>query len=433
MKTSYLNINHSRYIRVWEWGKLISITGGAQIIVQAIGFVCGILIIRLLPPQEYAFYTLAYTMLGTMTVLADGGIANSVMAHGGKVWKDREKLGTVLVTGYDLRKKFAVGSLLLGIPILFYLLLHHEAGWLTAVLIIAAIIPTFFTALSGQILVIAPTLHQAIWPLQKLEIGFSLGRLILILFSLFFFPVAYLAVLAASIPQIWQNLRLRLITATYANWKQNPNAIIKKNILSVVKRILPGSIYYCLSGQITIWLISIFGTTLAVAQIGALGRLSMMLALLGSVFSTLVIPRFSRLKKNKPLLLKRFLQSLSALSFVCILIIGVVWLLPEKLLWILGDDYSHLQKELVLSIVGGCAGMVAGLLFTTATSRNWVLNPLISIPITLTAIISGIVLLDVSTLLGVLRFTLFVSSVEVIMYFSYCIIKIQQVKVIELE
>ena len=60
------------------WLKLITITGLAQVIVQAVGFISGILVIRLLPVQEYALYTLANTMLGTMTVLSDGGISTSV-------------------------------------------------------------------------------------------------------------------------------------------------------------------------------------------------------------------------------------------------------------------------------------------------------------------------------------------------------------------
>jgi hypothetical protein len=84
---------HPKYDTVVSWGKLISITGSVQLILQALGFASGILIIRLLPVQEYAFYTLANTMLGTMTVLSDGGISAGVMAQGGRVWKDKEKLG----------------------------------------------------------------------------------------------------------------------------------------------------------------------------------------------------------------------------------------------------------------------------------------------------------------------------------------------------
>src|SRR5690349_4585514 len=87
---------HPRYLRFYELSKLVTITGGAQALVQGAGLICGILIIRLLPTNEYAFYTLANTMLGTMTVLADGGISTGVMAQGGKVWQSKAELGTVL-------------------------------------------------------------------------------------------------------------------------------------------------------------------------------------------------------------------------------------------------------------------------------------------------------------------------------------------------
>ena len=102
---------HPKYETILNWGKLISITGSAQIIVQILGFASGILIIRLLPVQEYALYTLANTMLGTMTVLADGGISTGVMSQGAKVWQNKVMLGKVLATGLDLRRKFAIFSL----------------------------------------------------------------------------------------------------------------------------------------------------------------------------------------------------------------------------------------------------------------------------------------------------------------------------------
>src|SRR4051812_39271310 len=94
----------SKYPQMVEWGKLISITGSAQVLIQAIGFVSGIMIIRLLSTSEYALYTLANTMLGTMTLLTDGGINTGVMAQGGRVWQDKVKLGIVMNTGMDLRR-----------------------------------------------------------------------------------------------------------------------------------------------------------------------------------------------------------------------------------------------------------------------------------------------------------------------------------------
>ena len=64
--------------------------------IHGIGMLSGIIVIRLLTTEEYAFYTLANTMLGVMTVLTDSGIGAGVTAEGGKVWKSPEKMGVFL-------------------------------------------------------------------------------------------------------------------------------------------------------------------------------------------------------------------------------------------------------------------------------------------------------------------------------------------------
>ena len=425
MKYSVQRLYLSAYNeKLLDWFKLISITGGGQIIVQVIGLVSGIIVIHLLPTQEYGLYTLATTMVGTMVVLADGGITSGVMSQGGKVWRDKEKLGVVLVTGLDLRKKFAVGSLLVAVPFLVYLLRHHDASWLMSIIIVISLIPTFLTTLSGSLLQLAPQLHQNIKSLQQISVTSNALRLILISVILFAFPWAFVAIIAAGIPQMWANRSLKRVSNIYADWKQLPDPAVKKEILSFVKRILPGSIYYCLSGQITIWLISIFGNTAAVAQIGALGRLAMMLSVFSSLISTLILPRFARLPNDKIKLLKTFyLVQLVLLSIGC-LVMSLVYLFPAEILWILGKDYSNLKAELLLSVTGSCLGLLAGSSFGLAASRGWAIHPLISIPITIAAIISGIFFLDISTLSGILKFNLFVLLVEIAIYYSYCTIKI---------
>ena len=135
-----------------HWIKLVFITGGTQISVQLITLAGGILIIRQLPTKEYAFYTIANAMLGTMSLLADGGISTGVMSQGGKVWNDREKLGIVMATGLHLRRRFAIFSLASSIPILSYLLWHNGASFWQILLIVLCIIPAFFAALSDSLL-----------------------------------------------------------------------------------------------------------------------------------------------------------------------------------------------------------------------------------------------------------------------------------------
>ncbi|MCJ8210240.1 polysaccharide biosynthesis protein [Mucilaginibacter sp. RS28] len=401
-----------------HWFKLITITGTAQIIVQGVSLVSGIVIIRFLSTAEYALYTLVNTMLGTMTVLSDGGISAGVMAQGGKVWQDNTKLGVIMVTGLNLRKKFAIFSLIVAIPVLFYLLVQHGASWLQSTIIILSLIPAFIAALSDSLLEVGLKLRQDITSLQKNQVWVGIFRMILV-FATFLAPFAAVGIITAGIPRILGNIKLKKLTAKYVDWNQKSDPEVRKEILAVVKRILPGAIYYCVSGQISIWLLSIFGNTNNIAQIGALSRLSMVLSLFNVLFSTLIIPRFSRLPDNKAVLTRYYFQLLIGVSVILLVVVGVSGVFPTQILWILGKSYSNLKNELFYSVIAACLSIMSGICFGLATSRGWVINPVISIPINILSIVFGALLFHVTTLTEVLHFNCFIALVQVLMHVLY--------------
>jgi len=402
-----------------EWGKLVTITGSAQVLVQALGFVGGILVIRLLPTQEYALYTLANTMVGTMLLLADGGIATGVMSQGGRVWQSREQLGTVLATGLELRRKFATASLLLALPAMLYLLRHHGASWPMTIFISVALVPAFFTTLSGTLLEIAPKLHQRIAPMQRFQVESSMGRVALLSLSLVVCPWAPVAVLAGSIPQLWSNWRLRKLTTAYADSSQPADPEVRREILSKVKRLLPDAIYYCFACQFAVWLISFYGSTAAVAQLGALGRLAVALSLFTTLFAALVLPRFARLGDQPAQLLRYFTRLVAGLLALSACLVAGTWLLSTPILWVLGKQYAGLTPELVLMMIGKCLSMVASLTFLLCTSKGWIINPLVSIPISLLSIGCGVLFIDITSLQGIFKLDIFVAAVQLLMHITY--------------
>ncbi len=423
-----MNRQHPTYQRALQWTKLISITGAAQIIVQAVGFISGILVIRLLPVQEYALYTLANTMLGTMTLLSDGGISTGVMAQGGKVWQDRERLGAVLATGLDLRRKFAVWSLLVSTPILFYLLLHNNASWLTATLIVLALIPAFYAALSDTLLEIVPKLHQAILPLQRNGVNVGLVRLLLTTITLFVFPWSFIAILANGIPRIYGNIKLRKISEGFVDKEQKPDVIVKDSILKIVKKSLPTLIFYSLSGQITVWIISIFGNTTSIAQIGALGRIAVLFSLFNVILGTLVIPRFSRSENNKTILLKRYTQILSITVVVMSLLLLGIYFFSDQILWILGTDYSLLNFELMLNMISATLNVISGIAFSLYNCKGWVIHPFYTILKTILILIISSFVFNLSTLVGVLYMNIFFSIAAILIDVSFGYFKIFKLK-----
>jgi O-antigen/teichoic acid export membrane protein len=385
------------------------ITATAQGAVQVIAFLCGLLVIRLLSVEQYAWYTIGNTMLGMVSVLSDGGIYTGVMAGGGRVWQDRAKLGSVLATGLALRRKFAVGAVVVTTPLLVVLLHRNSAPPLAIVLIALALIPAVWASLSDSMLQIIPKLHRKIWPLQRNQLEVGGGRLALTALLAFLFPWAWICIVAAGIPRVIGNIRLRRMTFRDADPRAVPDPQQRAQILSIVRRVMPQSIYYCISGQLTVWLLSVAGTTAAVAQLGALGRVVVITSVFTALFATLAYPSFARCHPVRAMLVRRLVPVLAAATVLALGLVALSWLFPGPILLVLGPEYAGLEYQLFLAMVAAGVSLVSGTTSGMMSSRGWPVNPVLHISLNFAAIVSGIFIFDVTDLAGVLKFNIFVN------------------------
>jgi hypothetical protein len=55
---------------------------------------------------------------------------------------------------------------------------------------------------------------------------------------------------------------------------------------------------------------------------------------------------------------------------------------PREFLFVLGNKYSHLQRELLLMVGGSVVAALAGTLWTLNTSKAWIAGSWIYIPLT---------------------------------------------------
>lgn len=415
---------HKHYDRSINIIKLVSIVGSTEIILKGVGFITGILIVRLLPIQEYALYTLANTMLGTLVVFTDSGISNGVMALSGKEWKNPQKLGVILATGLDLRKKFALVTLVIATPIILFLLVKNNASWLTAVLILLSLIPAFYAALSDSLLEITPKLHQDIISLQKNQLIVGLGRLVLTVLTIFIFPWTFIIILASGLPQIYGNHKLKKINNKFVDVHQKPDPVVREKILSVVYKLLPNIIFFAFSGQIVIWILSVFGNANELASIGALGRFSILIGLFTSVLGTLFIPRFSRLAEDRNHIIKAFVVFQLLLFLFSIFVMLFVFLFPTQMLWILGSSYSNLSSELFLIILANCIGLITSMTGNLMGSRGHFLNPILVIAMNLCTVTAAFFIWDLSTLQGILYYSILYQCISLTVNYSFSFYKL---------
>src|SRR5713226_9404815 len=90
--------------------------------VQIIAFASGILLVRWLPQREYAFFTIANAMQATLMLLADIGISTGLISIGGRIWQDRHRFGELINTGLAVRRKLALGAVIIVAPLLYAML-----------------------------------------------------------------------------------------------------------------------------------------------------------------------------------------------------------------------------------------------------------------------------------------------------------------------
>jgi O-antigen/teichoic acid export membrane protein len=385
------------------WGRAALLTGGAQGGIQLLGFAAGIVAIRSLAPDQFAFYTIATTALGGMAALTDSGLSSSVMANGGKVWADRAQLGIVVATGLRLRLQLALFALPLALPLIVLLLHRQGAGWTDALLIVTAVALLFLASLNGQLLEVVPRLHPDLLPLQRIQVGAAIGRLALAALALPWLPLAAVATVCAAGPQWWSNWRLRRLANMRADLRMPSDPATRTRLLKQVTRTMPGVFYYAISGQLSIWLVSVFGHSGDVATVGALGRLAMILALVGSVLTLVAVPRFARIPAHEHLLVqRRFWQLQACCLAACLVPISALAAFPEPALAVLGKHYSGLGTEAVLMAASSAMSTQGGLAYVLGNTRGIVAPPLLLLPYGIAGQVALILLLPVDTVSGVI-------------------------------
>jgi O-antigen/teichoic acid export membrane protein len=250
----------------------------------------------------------------------------------------------------------------------------------------------------------------------------ALVKLAIVGIALFIFINAAVAIFSVVIGYAVQFVMLRRWVCRKVDRDAPPDPAMRSEIVSVLKRQAPHSIYYCLQGQIMVWLISIFGNAENVANVGALGRLAVVFGLLSSIMAEVVLPAFARIQSPHRLR-RRYFQIVAGYLTMSVLSVAAVAVFPSQFLSILGHQYSGLHSEVVLMTACGVVTTTAGLLWAINCSRAWIVPPVFLIPCTIAAQVATIAFLNLSTVKGVLLFTMCSWVPSIVMSFWFAMNK----------
>jgi O-antigen/teichoic acid export membrane protein len=377
-----------------------------QGLVQIIAFASGILLVRWLPQREYAFFTIANAMQATLMLLADIGISIGLISIGGRVWQDRHRFGELINTGLGVRRKLAAIAAIVVAPILYAMLAKNGASQIYTVLLVVLVLAGFSIQLPIDIFSVVPRLHSDIARIQKIDFTCAIVRLLLIIGLIFMFAKAGLAVAIATATFLLQYFLLKSYAAKVVDLSANENAEDRREIVRLIKTLAANALFYCFQGQITVFLISFFARHAeSVAEVGALGRLAMIFTVLMNLLTNIFVPAFARCQDKTKLRLFYATIAGGVILFSAIVLMGAAFF-PGQFLFILGNRYTHLHRELVLMVGVAVVTALAGTLWLLNSAKAWISGAWLYIPLTLATQIALVPFTDFSSVAGVLTFNL---------------------------
>lgn len=387
--------------RAKAWGPVISTFTAFQLAIQGMSALAGLIFVRYLTKGDFAFLTISATWLGAFANLTNCGVYSAAIAFGGQHWQDRNALSSVIASCQLMRKRLIVVTLVPLVVALIWNLRITGASYAVSAAIAFFVLIAGFCQIPASILIVVPRLKGETRQLQWIDGINASMRLVLAIVA----AALYLDIFVALAISVWGNIYQLWLVRKVASRHIDLNAPATPELVartrSLVNRQWLNEINGVFQGQISIVLLSFFGTTSAVADFGALGRVSIIFAAFGGTLQNVILPRYARCQDARKVG-TLYTQIMLFFAGIAIMPSFVTWLMPQPFLWILGPKYGGLGAELTLAMLATGLGFLNAFSWSLNTARAWIIPGGLLVPASLLIQITLIFLVGVATLRQVL-------------------------------
>jgi len=400
--------------RLVRLGRVLLRFTSIQIVVQLLTMVVSLLLVRSMPKSQYAYYTIAMALLTTVLQVSDSGMTAGMQAVGGPDHADDHRMGQLVRTGIKLRRTMYFLAAAIVLPILPYMLWKAGARLPTVLEALALVVVATQLQLMVGMYNAVPRLRGDVGVLQWAGFAGAALRLLLILPAYFLYMslgVALVAQVVAGVGQVWILSRW---SRKHLDMTAVPDAGIRSSVWKIVRAQIPYEIYGVFQGQISVWLITIFGSTGQIADLGALTRLGVVFVIIPRVIDTVLTPRLSRCVHPERLR-TIYWQIFAAYILFTGTTLAAVLVRPDLILRLLGRQYTNLHGELALAMILAATWVLQGGALAMNMSRGWVVPAYYGITLTILSQVVAFSLVNLSTVRGVLLAGLVVAIVNLIL------------------
>ena len=355
--------------RALKWTRLLSQFLTGQVVIQALNFLTGFLLLRWLSVTAYAQFSVAFAFQSTLGMLIDLGFSGSIVALVGSRGGDADIVGRYIRSARHFRNRMFV--VMLGVSVIAFPLVTRNQHWpvSTKIFLFGAILASLF--FQGWAMYAAPLLiNGRIKEFYQAQIFAAAGRLCccFVLFetaALSAWTAAWVAAAAlAATGLLYRKKSDHLILEPHRS-----DPVFNREMLGYLAPLIPGVVFTAFQGQISVALITVFGHTKNIAEVAALGRLGQLFAVFAAVNSVLIEPYIVKVSPSRLAVKYLVIVACSVVIAGSISAFSVVF--PQPLLWVLGSKYGNLQKEIGWIVSGACVSYVAGVLWVMNSARKW--------------------------------------------------------------
>lgn len=342
--------------------------------IQAITILNGILLIRWLSVEQQAKFSFAFSIQSSLAILVDLGFTSSIIALVGQRSDDKNVLGKYIQAAKKVRNIFFGVSITIGLILAVPLAKKQNWDATTATgLLIPVILTLFWQGNSGY--------YAAPLQINKALSKFYFPQIVTTSLRLVLNSLLYFGGLLDAVIILWLN--------AFAIWyqgikyKQAARSMVdevnvsKKSINEALKEMfkylfptIPIMVFNAFYGQIAIFFASFFGKSTSIAEVAALGRFNQIFVLLSMFNAVVLIPLIAKSTD------KDSLKKSSIIIVVSLVIAGSLYtsalIYPHLFLWVIGEKYFQLRKELQISILVGCIWYLAGIFWAINTAKKFI-------------------------------------------------------------
>ena len=401
-----------------RWIGILSAYFTAQTMTQLAGLAAGLLLVRFMPVRQFALYTLATSVVTFFTFASDLGSTSSLLYFFQRTLKTGEDFHPYLSAVLSLRRAAFLlgGAAVLAVFPRSAIAKGFGLGDVAAVT--AALLLCVWFQIASSVRILAARLLGHYGRAYRAEVAGGCVRL-----------AVALLMIGASLLRAWLGMLGSAVAAAVTAALAGSTAAsprpaapaapeprpaapaapdlgpYRRQVLRYLLPSLPSALYFSIQGPLVVWLAATFGAARNIAEVGALGRLGMIVGMCSGLIGVVLLPRLARIVDER-LYLRRYLQYGGLLLALALAILAVAVLFPGGLLLILGSHYSGLHRELVLVIASSGLTLIGAYVVSVNLARSWNRWETLAVLLYIAAQAGFVAILPLGTTAGVLQFNL---------------------------